>query len=677
MSWSADYRIGDLTDIQTGKLNANAAVKDGKYPFFTCARETSRIDTFSFSGESVLVAGNGDLNVKYYKGDFDAYQRTYVIQSNNTEILNTRYLFYFLDTKLESLRNASIGGVIKYIKIGHLTDLVIKLPDLRTQQQIVAVLDKAQSLIRKREQSIQLLDELLKATFLDMFGDPVLNEKGWITKPLRDVLNKIDAGWSPMCESFPRSSPKQWAVLKQSAISKRFFDPLENKKLPEGTKIRKEILARKGDLLFSRKNSSSFIGATVFLQEDYEKLLLPDTIFNLRYDKSKVTGIYLNYLFNDNSFRLIIQGLKSGSASSMPNISQNKLLGLEFPLPPHQMQLDFDKVVQKIQSTKNYYSQSSLEFENLFQSLLQDAFEGKLKLEEDNLALQNAKKKVKWFDEQLNQIVENSAAAQLQKKLDKLSGQFSTLKRIEEIEQRLNKLNAPSLDKISELQQKLEKLQTPNLKYLKSFETFQKLEQDDLIKKVTDNKPFKIKSFEEFVKSKEEEKITKQIQEDNDPVLRFIGEDQIGKATISNYSINVARVIHEYFGQKEFNLQTLEDVLVNNYALAVRQSDLKKDLFRIFEEFIISKLNGFFAFDDMRSQMKKDLFNPSFEILQEFVETGLKKKSIQQRFIAEFKHPEKWHPSNVLDSRSDIEKYIAENSNRVYLILNQSENENK
>ena len=69
-------KLGSLTRIRTGKLDANAADDNGKYPFFTCSKEPLSINTCSYDCECVLVAGNGDLNVKYYDGKFDAYQRT-------------------------------------------------------------------------------------------------------------------------------------------------------------------------------------------------------------------------------------------------------------------------------------------------------------------------------------------------------------------------------------------------------------------------------------------------------------------------------------------------------------------------------------------------------------------------------------------------------------------------
>ena len=158
-------RLGDLVKIRTGKLDANAATPDGEYPFFTCAKETSNIDTYSYDCECVLVAGNGDLNVKYYSGKFDAYQRTYIIKSFDSKVLSTKYLFYYLGKYVEQLRNESIGGVIKYIKLGNLTEAQIPLVSLNAQMQIVERFSNLEAMISKRKIELSELDNLVKSRF--------------------------------------------------------------------------------------------------------------------------------------------------------------------------------------------------------------------------------------------------------------------------------------------------------------------------------------------------------------------------------------------------------------------------------------------------------------------------------------------------------------------------------
>ena len=164
-------KLGDLTKIRTGKLDANAASENGKYPFFTCSKEPLQISTYSYDCECVLVAGNGDLNAKYYNGKFDAYQRTYIIESNSDRRLYLPYLYYFMTRYIQDLRRLSIGGVIKYIKLGNLTDVEISLPDIEEQKVACKKLEKVKNIIDKKESQLFYLDNLIKARFVEMFKD--------------------------------------------------------------------------------------------------------------------------------------------------------------------------------------------------------------------------------------------------------------------------------------------------------------------------------------------------------------------------------------------------------------------------------------------------------------------------------------------------------------------------
>ena len=180
-------RLGDYVIIKTGKLDANASSENGKYPFFTCAIEPLKIDSYSYDCECVLVAGNGDLNVKYYNGKFDAYQRTYIIESKNKTILTVPYLYCFLDKYVEELRKQSIGGVIKYIKLGNLTEAQIHMRSMNEQNEVVVNIKKVNDLISLRKQQLSKLDELVKSRFIELFGDIQTGEYKFETRKLGEV----------------------------------------------------------------------------------------------------------------------------------------------------------------------------------------------------------------------------------------------------------------------------------------------------------------------------------------------------------------------------------------------------------------------------------------------------------------------------------------------------------
>ncbi|ECJ9694243.1 restriction endonuclease subunit S, partial [Salmonella enterica] len=103
--------IGDACNIRTGKLDANRAVKDGDYPFFTCAEFPEKIDHYAFDGDVVLIAGNnarGNFHVSRYQGKFNAYQRTYVLTAKPGYDID--YIYYALKLELQRLREKAQGS---------------------------------------------------------------------------------------------------------------------------------------------------------------------------------------------------------------------------------------------------------------------------------------------------------------------------------------------------------------------------------------------------------------------------------------------------------------------------------------------------------------------------------------------------------------------------------------
>jgi len=137
-------QIGDLADIKTGKLNANAMTDDGEYPFFTCSKEIFKINNYAFDCEAVLLAGNnasGDFNVKHYIGKFNAYQRTYVITVKEKVLLRSRYLYFQLINSLNNFKKMSVGTGTRFLKLGMIKEFAIPLPSLEEQDQILRHLE--------------------------------------------------------------------------------------------------------------------------------------------------------------------------------------------------------------------------------------------------------------------------------------------------------------------------------------------------------------------------------------------------------------------------------------------------------------------------------------------------------------------------------------------------------
>ena len=169
--------LGELVNIKTGKLDANAAVEDGKFPFFTCSRDIFAIDTYAFDCEAILLAGNnavGDFNVKHYNGKFNAYQRTYVITVNEKKRVLYRFLYFQMLKSLKKFKTQSVGAGTKFLKVGMIRDLEIDLPTLDEQQRIVSTMDaireETQHLARIYERKLVLLADLKKSLLHQAFS---------------------------------------------------------------------------------------------------------------------------------------------------------------------------------------------------------------------------------------------------------------------------------------------------------------------------------------------------------------------------------------------------------------------------------------------------------------------------------------------------------------------------
>jgi type I restriction enzyme S subunit len=361
--------LKEYVRIKTGKLDANASEENGIYPFFTCAREISKINVFAFDCECVLVAGNGELNVKYYEGKFNAYQRTYVIESIDKSVLSVKYLYYFIDSYIEKLRNGAIGGVIKYIKLNHLTDIEFPLPDIETQNKIVAILDKAKTILEKRQKTIAKYDALLESNFLNLFGDPISNTKFWPTDDL-EMIAKLERGrFSPRPRNDPSYFDGKFPFIQTGDIANsnyrltKYSQTLNEK----GIAVSKKF--DKGVIVIAIVGAT--IGATSILEID---VYATDSIIGIKPKQNIVNNVFLEMLLRFQKKILI----DSAPEAARANINLSIIGNIKCIVPPIDLQEKYFKISNLIYSNKSKLLHSEKEIANLIASLSSKAFKGEL-----------------------------------------------------------------------------------------------------------------------------------------------------------------------------------------------------------------------------------------------------------------------------------------------------------
>ena len=169
-----EVKLGEICKITTGKLDANEMVPNGKYRFYTCAKDYFYINKYAFDTEALLISGNGAYvgYVHYYKGKFNAYQRTYVLDSF---IENIRFIKHFLDKNLKKrISNEKMEGNTPYIILSTLSEMLIHLPSLTEQNAIAQILDTAYQELKLYEQKLQLLQAQKKTLMQKLLIGEVL-----------------------------------------------------------------------------------------------------------------------------------------------------------------------------------------------------------------------------------------------------------------------------------------------------------------------------------------------------------------------------------------------------------------------------------------------------------------------------------------------------------------------
>ena len=295
----------------------------------------------------------------------------------NPEKLSNHFLYYSLG-RIDMSQIAKKTTGLDSINNNDLGNLTISYPNLETQNKIVAILDKINSIILKRELTIIKYDELIRATFLETFGNPTERPNQWKLDTIEKSLTNLSSGTSYSGEENKLLEDDELGVLKVSAVTKGFFNANEFKVVKKNIIKRQIINPKKGDLLFSRANTLELVGATCIVDTDYDNLFLPDKIWKVETDESVVKKTYLHYVLQNKDVRKTFLSIATGSSGSMLNISMDRFRNIIIPYPPIELQEQFEKAYLKYTRLKDVLKKSQHHISELFDSVSQLAFTGKL-----------------------------------------------------------------------------------------------------------------------------------------------------------------------------------------------------------------------------------------------------------------------------------------------------------
>lgn len=312
----------------------------------------------------LMVFGDHTRNLKYIDFDFAmGADGTKVLEVIN-EAAYPKFIFYYLLSI--NIVNTGYNRHFKFVK-----DLVFPLPPLETQQYIAAILDDAAALRDKTAQLLKEYDLLAQSIFLEMFGDPVTNPKGFEKGIIRDLVVEAKYGTSSKA-----NDEGEYPYLRMNNITYSGYMNFEHLKYVDiKEKDLHKYIVKKGDILFNRTNSKELVGKTAVFNSD-TKMIAAGYLIRVRLNE-KGNPFYVWGYLNSKYGKLVLNNMCK-SIVGMANINAQELQNIKILLPPTHLQNQFAEKIALIEQQKELAKQELKESEDLFNCLLQKAFKGEL-----------------------------------------------------------------------------------------------------------------------------------------------------------------------------------------------------------------------------------------------------------------------------------------------------------
>ena len=378
-------KLGEICQIQTGKFDAIHAKSNGKYRFYTCAFEHMRCDTNRFNGECLILPGNGANvgEVFYYNGEFDAYQRTYVINGIKTL---PKFLYYHLLCFWKKLnQDKQFGSATNYIRIGNFNDYVVSFPPFQVQLTIVSKIEELmsdlengkQQLLNAQQQLKVYRQSLLKAAFEGKLTNVKTVEcelpKHWRMSTIGDVF-EVFIGSTPK-----RNNSNYWGGninwLSSGEIAFCNIKSTKEKITTEGLENTSCKIHPIGTVIIAMIGEGKTRGQAAILKvaSSHNQNTAAIRVNNKIY-KSELLYYYLVLKYEDNR--------RVGSGNNQKALNKERVKGIPIPIPPlKEQELIVDNLESKLtvcDKIEETIKVALLKSESLRQSILKKAFEGKL-----------------------------------------------------------------------------------------------------------------------------------------------------------------------------------------------------------------------------------------------------------------------------------------------------------
>ena len=360
-------KLKDITKFSKGtQINGKNLIDDGAYSYLNGGINPSgKWNEFNVAENTVTISegGNSSGYVNYMSKAFWCGAHCYYLYDGPK---NSKYLYYALKSQQERLFRIRSGACMPNIKKSDLGNFIIEYEEDETrQEEVVKVLEKCELLIEDYNKKLALLDEAVKARFVEMFGDLRVNDKGWKYYKLDELTELITDG--------EHATPKRttqgiYLLSARNVLNHQLsLEDVDYIDYDEFSRISRRIVPREGDVLISCSGS---IGRCCVVPKNI-KFQMVRSIALLRF-KSNINPVFAEYMITSDYLQDQIN--KSKTASSQANLFQGKIKLLKGVVPPLELQNQFASFVEEIDKSRSRIQKSLEASQELFDSLMQEYF---------------------------------------------------------------------------------------------------------------------------------------------------------------------------------------------------------------------------------------------------------------------------------------------------------------
>ena len=380
-------RLGDVCEIQSGGTPSRSKTeywKNGTIPWVKIGdfsgkylnKTTEHITQKGLENSSAKLFSKGTILYSIFATlgeatilniDATTNQAIAGIKIKDKSSIDIDYLFAYLKSLKEEVNRIGRGVAQNNINLSILKSFTVPLPPLETQKQIAKQLNKCTTLLEKHKQMLEKYDTLIKSRFIEMFGDPDTNPKGWNIKTLNEVCRKITDGKHGGCKLDDKSD-YYYVGAREIFDLNIHYETAQNITKEDFEKDYKRCNLEIGD--FCIVNTGATIGKTAIAKDKRTThTLLQKSVALLKVKPEEIIPIYLQYSYITNESMYKVE-----SASAQPNLLLSKIRETKLMVPPISLQNDFAAFVQQIDKSKFVVQKSLEKAETLYKSLMQEYF---------------------------------------------------------------------------------------------------------------------------------------------------------------------------------------------------------------------------------------------------------------------------------------------------------------